>query len=50
MVVRLYRSGEGWPEGEARYVGFGEDDEVRGVRGGGGFADEGEGFLEGGVG
>ena len=31
-------------------MGFGEDDEVRGVRGGGGFADEGEGFLEGGVG
>ena len=44
------RGGEGGPEGEAGDVGFGEDDEVGVVARGGGFADQGEGFGEGGAG
>lgn len=47
--VVVYRGREGRPEGEAGDVGFGEDDEVC-VAGARGFADEGEGFGEGGAG
>jgi hypothetical protein len=48
--VVVDRGGDGGPQGEAGDVGFGEDDEVGGVGRGGGFADEGEGFGEGGAG
>ena len=53
--VVVDRGGDGGPEGKAWDVGFGEDDEVcffAAVAGGvrGCFADQGEGFGEGGAG